>query len=227
MSNNAYLINCEKKTACAAEVYSSNVKYKVIATGVNKVPVPWFFCFQEQDLVDVKSELESSSAEQEIFSFKAPVIEVEKAIENLKNSKELMIAFCQDDVLGTQYWERAVADFKSLTYPYIFLDPLEVLYLNVPEEEAKEFIKCYSRDENAFKSIKRLTFYNENILPYDVAQFYGNSQLDDFARTCNSASMDMGLESELEDTSSGVEQEPEQLKAEEKAENKKSWWKFW
>ncbi|MDK1286647.1 hypothetical protein [Pseudoalteromonas umbrosa] len=227
MSNNAYLVNCEKKTACSENVYSSDIKYKLLATGANKVPVPWFFCFQEQDLVDVTSEMESSSGEKEVFTYKAPVLEVEKAIENLKNSKELMIAFCQDEVLGTQYWERAVADFKSLTYPYIFLDPLEVFYLNDPEEEAKEFLKCFSRDENAFKSIKILTFYNENVLPYEVAELYGNSELDDFARTCNSASMDMGLDLDSGDASSKVEQESEQVKPDEKAQNKKSWWKFW
>lgn len=225
MSNNSYLVNCTLKTANSAEVQAEGAQFKVLSTGANKIPVPWFFCFQEEDLVDVHDEMENSAGEKVIFTYKAPVTEVEKAIQNLKNSKALMIAFCKNEALGLQYWEKAMSDLEGLEYPYLMLDPQEVFYLNDPDEEAKEFIKCFSRDEHAFKSIELLTFYQADALPYELIEFYASKRLSDSARIKNSVSMDMGINSV--DTSSWVEPQSDAPEVKIAQQARRPWWKFW
>ncbi|TMP28488.1 hypothetical protein CWB99_11280 [Pseudoalteromonas rubra] len=116
------------------------------------------------------------------------------------------------------------------------MHPLEVLFLNDPDEEANEFNKSFSGTAQSFPSIESLSFYQQGHLPYGVVEFYANPSLSDRSKCNNSAALDMGIDGV--DTSSWVQ--PVAVEAPRESEatttqttekvvklKKKPWWKIW
>lgn len=236
MANNAYLINTNIFSGSIDEIIQKDDKYKILATGSNRIPVPWFFGFDPDDLQPAEYNYENYSGETGTFKYHAPCALKEKVLANIVARKALFIEFCGDEVLGEEYWKKAVSDLENLEHPYIFLHPLEVFYLNNPEEEAAEFDKSFTATAQSFASIELLSFYQKGHLPYGLVEFYANPYLSDDNKRKNSAALDMGIKGV--DTSSW--EKPEEAEAQLKQEEptgaasetslapaKKPWWKFW
>ena len=237
MANNAYLINSAIFSNSIEELNEKGEKFTILATGSNRIPVPWFFGFDHDDLKPAEFHSKEDSGEKVSFKFQAPCATQEKVLSNIVLSKELFIQFCGDETLGEQYWAKAVADLENLEYPYISLHPLEVFYLNDPEEEAVEFNKSFTRTAKSFPSIELLSFYQKGHLPYDLIEFYADPNLSDQNRRKNSAALDMGIKGV--DTSSWIKQKASSVPAPENElaanlikskpanQTNKPWWRIW
>lgn len=236
MANNAYLINSVICSNSIVELKEKDDKFEILATGSNRIPVPWFFGFDQDDLKPAEFNYEKDDGEKVSFKFQAPCAAKEKVLSNIVARKELFIEFCGDEELGEEYWRKAVSDLENLEHPFISLHPLEVLYLNDPEEEAIEFNKSFTGTSQSFSSIELLSFYQKGHLPYGLVEFYANPYLSDENKRKNSAALDMGIKGV--DTSSWVkpkvaEVQPEKDVATKPAkgkvvkQTKKPWWKIW
>lgn len=236
MANNAYLINTVIFSSSIDEIMEKDDKYKILATGSNRIPVPWFFGFDKDDLKPAEYNYHDYYGEKVSFKYQAPCASKEKVLSNIVARKELFIEFCGDKALGEEYWEKAVSDLQNLEHPFIFLHPLEVLFLNNPEEEAIEFNKSFTATSHSFASIELLSFYQKGHLPYGLVEFYANPYLSDDNKRKNAAALDMGINGV--DISSWVkptatDTQPEQADSSKsneepkKEQNKKPWWKIW
>ncbi|WP_171045319.1 hypothetical protein [Pseudoalteromonas rubra] len=50
MANNAYLVNSDVLSNSIAMLEEKGEKFEILATGSNRIPVPWFFGFDQDDL---------------------------------------------------------------------------------------------------------------------------------------------------------------------------------
>lgn len=230
MANRAYFINSSICSNSIEELQEKDPTFNVVATGSNRIPVPWFFGFDQADLMPAEFNYETYDGEQRSLKFQAPCARTEKVLSNLIARKSLFIEFCEDEALGTEYWAKAVADIQSVALPYLSLHPLEVLFLNNPEEEAIEFNKSFTGTCASFPSIELLSFYQKGHLPYSLIEFYANPSLQDEQKRKNSAAFDMGIQGV--DTSSWVPKNvavavADPMQQSQHAQTKKPWWKIW
>ena len=72
MANNAYLINSSIRSNSIEELQEKNNNFEILATGSNRIPVPWFFCFDEGDLKSAEFNYEEDDGEKVSFKFQAP-----------------------------------------------------------------------------------------------------------------------------------------------------------
>ena len=223
MSNNAYLFNLPEKNNDFLNEKNRPKEYIYLGTGSNKIHIPWFFCFDESDLMPVNYTYESSSWEETTIKIMTPCTTVEKARNNLVNSLNLMQKNCEDDTLGKEYWEKSVSLFNDFPYEFITLYPVEVLFLEKLEISINEFNKCFSRCYKSFEYIKKFASYNNETLPYSVVELYTNPSLPDPRKTANSVAMDINF--------ANVEHrtwiKPKQETATSLNTTTHPWWQFW
>src|SRR6187551_402243 len=110
MANNAYLINSSIFSNSIEELKEKDEKFEILATGSNRIPVPWFFGFDQDDLKPAEFNYEDDNGEKVSFKFQAPCAPKEKVLANMVARKALFIEFSGDEVLGEEYWAKAVSD---------------------------------------------------------------------------------------------------------------------
>ncbi|MBW0278492.1 MULTISPECIES: hypothetical protein [Shewanella] len=229
MANNAYLINSELMSGCIETLIEKAEPYDVVATGSNQIPAAWFFCFEAADLQPAEYNYTSDEDEPGVFKFMAPCTTKERALANIIASKHLFVEFCGHEAIAEEYWAKAVSDLQDLKYPYLSMHPLEVFFLNDPDEDAITFNQCFTRTAESFSGIAELSFYDKNLVPYGLVELYANPYLSDRYRCRNSSSLDMGIKGV--DTSSWVPMPETPATKETQApmplQREKPWWKFW
>ena len=114
----------------------------------------------------------------------------------------------------------------DLPFQYLTIDPVEVLFLNDPNEEAAALANCLRGTPDTIALIKRLAFIDGDYLPYTFQEFFGGpaEALDHDARNNNSAALDPGYTA----CEYRIVYRPEASALPAPAEmRRKPWWKLW
>ena len=223
MSNDATLYNVPEASNNFIEPSNTPEEYVYLATGVYRIPIPWFFCFDASDLHTFKYEFQTGPNTRMSSELTVPITSVEKAQENYHASKPLMQSICGDEHLGAQYWQKDISLFKEFDFDYITMDIRDLFHMS--EWNDASFKDCFSRTEQSFEAIKHYSEFMENSLPYSVDEFYQNSELPDEIRVNNSAAIDSGFvpkanRLKIPSTDNSLKSTAEPIK--------KKWnWKFW
>lgn len=196
MSNRAYLINAALLSGDPAELKASlasdGPEYVEVAEAANRIPVPWLCCFREADLQPVSVELTDFEGNKTPFRFSAPRTEVSTAISNLEAALPIFEALAGSAEVGRAYWQAALDGLRELPLPYLTLDPIDVLLMNDPDDEADAFSKCLSGKLDSIPDLKRMSFFEDGSEPYSLSDYLSKSpeELEDQARSGNSAALD-------------------------------------
>lgn len=192
MANRAYLYNTSIPVCDRARLEEAFVRdgspYAEVADGADQIPVIWFFCFSQEDLIPATLSCgpEGRVVHQKIL---LPCVPVEKAVSNLVKARALLDAFVGDSALVEDYWKAAVDALRGFTLPLLVMDPTEVFLLNDPEEDARTFVAALGGGEAAFEAIRLLSFYEKNWPPYSYKEFMSGGVLDHVQRRRNSAAL--------------------------------------
>lgn|GEM_PF-2130429 len=229
VSNRAELINTETPAIIVAGRQclsgQDGVRYIVVAEAANRIPVPWMCCFHQNDLRTVTAAYQTGPAEFETLTLSVPFTTTENASKNVRVSLSVFEEIAEDAEIAEQYWRLALEALDTLKFPFLTIDPLEVLLMNDPAEEAAAFSRCFDADTQARTFMKQLAFIEEGHVPYSAQQLYSSlpDELSHHARLANAAALDFGLvapERHRYETAEVVAATMRQ------ATRKKPWWKF-
>ena len=189
MSNDALLFNTPDEDANFFEKDKLPSKYVYLAEGVYRIPIPWFFCFQETDLRTVTYEYDEENGGK--VELTIPVTTTQKAIQNFLDAENLMRKVC-DSEIAAGYHEHAVKLFSDFRYDYITMDYRDIFHSAEWDDDA--FRRCFTRTESALKDIKLFAGYDDRFEPYSVDEFinWSPDRLDS-DRNNNSAAIDSGF----------------------------------
>jgi hypothetical protein len=232
MSNRAVLINAEILTNDPQELeharLTQGASYVEIGEAANRIPVPWLCCFRTLDLRRVELKRAIGPGRYEIMSLSLPCTSVASARENLSASLPLYVAIAGDTHIGEEYWKFALAGLADLPFEYLTMNPVEVLQLNEPSDEAAALATSLNGTAEAIASMKQLAFIEDGYAPYSFDDFFRGPReaLVDDVRINNSAALDPGYHGdeyriwyrpELIATAAPVPNQP----------RRSPWWKPW
>jgi hypothetical protein len=198
MSNRAALLNTEILTSDPQELERARLtrgaSYVEIGQAANRIPVPWLGCFRTPDLRPVELKLATGPSQYEELSLSLPCTSVAAARENLSASLPLYVTIVGDARIAEAYWKYALAGLADLPFPYLTMNPVEVLQLNDPSDEATVLANCLSGTPEAIPLIRRLAFIDDGYAPYTFDEFFRGppEALNHEARIGNSAALDPG-----------------------------------
>lgn len=230
MSNRALLLNTEILTSDPQELERARLargaSYVEIGEAANRIPVPWLACFRTHDLRFVELKRATGPSQYELLSLSLPCTSVAAARENLSASLPLYVAIVGDARIAEAYWKYALAGLAELPLPYLTMDPVEVLELNDPSDEATVLATCLSGTPEAIPLVKRLAFIDDGYAPYTFDEFFDGppEALNHVARVGNSAALDPGYS----DPAHRLWYRPESPAASAPAQpQRRPWWKRW
>lgn len=199
MANRALLLNTSVLTSnpfsLARDADQPGNSYAEVAEAVYAIPVPWFFCFTEDDIQMVTVEFdEDEDEDEEAIEVGLPCTTVAKAIDNLAQALPHFEAIAGDQALGKAYWQSAMDALKALPLPYLTMNPLEVMFMGDPLDYADEMAQAFAGDAAAIAQIKNLAGYTDGIAPYqpEVAAAGGAPGMDE-TRLANSVALHGGF----------------------------------
>ena len=130
MSNNAILVNVPNRTANFFESSAKPSEYAVLAEGAYRIPIPWFFCFDEKDLQPVCYEYKDSEGVSQV-ELTVPITDTQKATSSLNAARDLMREICGDHEIGDGYWKMATKHFVDFHYDFITLDYIDLSLIHI------------------------------------------------------------------------------------------------
>lgn len=199
MSNRAALLNTEILTSDPQELERARLtrgaSYAEIGEASNRIPVPWLACFRTPDLRPVEYKRAIGPAQYEVLHLALPCTSVAAARENLAASLSLYVAIVGDAHVAEAYWKYALAGLADLPLPYLTMNPVEVLALNDPSDEAAALAGSLGGTPAATALVKRMAFIEDGHAPYPFDAFFGGppGALTHQARIGNSAALDPGI----------------------------------
>ncbi|MBO9492346.1 hypothetical protein J7384_18435 [Endozoicomonas sp. G2_1] len=219
-----FLINtCEKKPSIGL-LKKDKVQYTELATSSYQVPILWFCLFKETDLIEVSCEYHDGEGNEYVSNTFQPCTTVEGAITNLRNSKSLLLAICNDELIVQGYIDKTLELLTNFDHDYIAMDASQYLILNLEESDWWKFSKCFGSDESTVTYLKEFSHYEDDALPYPVAEFYATPELDDDKRRSSSIAFDPNFANLLSRVKYPLT--PVNL-ATIPVVKKKPWWQFW
>ncbi|MCC8996066.1 MAG: hypothetical protein LM517_03195 [Nitrosomonas sp.] len=231
MSNRAILLNTEILSCDRRELEKARrtlgASYVEIGQAANRIPVPWLCCFRTADLHPVEVEHKTGPSSFDVLRLSLPCTTVSAARERLSDSLPLYIAIVGNTVIAEDYWRYAMEGLADLPFQYLTIDPVEVLFLNDPNEEATALANCLRGTSDTIALIKRLAFIDGDYPPYTFQEFFNGpaEALDDDARNNNSAALDPGYSAPEYRTVYGPEASA--LPPAPAEMRRKPWWKLW
>ncbi|MBI3439902.1 MAG: hypothetical protein HY054_14845 [Proteobacteria bacterium] len=196
MSNRAILINAPVFTSDPNRLQEAldqeGREYVEIAESAYRIPIPWLCCFRKDDLRPFSAKSYSLDGTEERVALVAPCADIAAAKRNLTQSLSIFAAVAGDSEIARGYWEAAMAGLEDLPFPYLCIDPTDILFMEDLDEGLATFSGCFAGSLDALPSMKRLNFFEEGVVPYSQADLYSKlpEQLDDPARVNNAAALD-------------------------------------
>ncbi len=193
MSNDAYFYNTSIQHADFFNIGKSPTRseYAGVATGVYRLPIPWFFCFDVTDLSYLNFEFDTTLGMSSV-NLTVPYTTSKKAIENLYSSQDLMRKICGDSEIGDSYWKWAVERFVNLRFDYVTFAYVDI-FLGA-EWNDDRFRLCFERTDAALEAIREFAGYSVEHVPYSADVFFKNPPLSDAHRSNNSAALNFGFD---------------------------------
>jgi hypothetical protein len=189
LGNRAYLINTSWLTADPSEVAGKHASGHIsgeVASSNDRLLIPWFCCFRKSDLRPVKVDTEH---------LELPCTTLKQAVRNLEHSLPIFEALAHNPKIAHDYWTLACTLLRRLPLPYLTMDPTEVFFADDPKPMETALVGALSGDLSAIPHLKKLTDYDDSVLPYPIDALYsmGGGQPDQ-ARIWNSSVLDGGFE---------------------------------
>ncbi|RZL30279.1 MAG: hypothetical protein EOP35_24095 [Rubrivivax sp.] len=233
MSHVAQLLNTDAAVAviqgAVADGQPAETRYVVVAEAVNRLPIPWLCLFRGAPLVNTRSTYRTGPATFDTLALKVPVLGVEAAVARLEQARQLFSELAGGDAIGDGYWRLAIDGLQKLPFPFLTLDPVDVLQMNDAVEGAATLTSCLTDDGPATQAaLKALSNFEDGFSPYTVQQLYGApEELDHEARLSNAAALDAAfLPREQWQTRAATSAEGLSPPAEPRG-NDRPWWKLW
>ena len=173
MANWAHLFNVKIPTSdpsvFLADDDNGQAQSLEVADSAYCLPVPWLLCFRGAELHPVRVPLvnwrDDTPAGEVVMQL--PFVTVEQAVRNLERSQALFLQLAGDAELGTQYWREACEGLVEMPWPYLAMDPVEVL-LGGWEDFDASLRRCFDGDAPDVSTLCELSGVVEGLAPYPV-----------------------------------------------------------
>lgn len=222
MGNRAYLYSSTVNSADLSFYNAKNSRdgkaFVIASEATNLIPVAWLCCFSSEDLVEQEFVWKDWEENSHSLSVAIPSVSKDRSIERLAQSMEIFISLASDEKIGREYWQHAMSQLKKAPYDYLVLNPIEVFFLNDPEEEMRTFKDALSLSESKRESIKRLCFFEDGSHPYPVNELMRNPNLERGPRLKNANALYVHFEDSFVQNNKPV--------GDSIAKQEKKWWKF-
>ena len=174
MANWAHLYNVKLPTSDPAvfleDDSSGQAQCLEVADAAYRLPLPWLLCFRGAQVhpvaVPVVNWRDDTPAGDVIMHL--PFVTVEQAVRNLERSQALFVQVAGDAELGEQYWREACEGLVELPWPYLAMDPVEVL-LGGWEDVDAALRGCFDGDAPDLDMLCELAGADPGHAPYPVA----------------------------------------------------------
>lgn len=196
MANRAYLLNTSILTSDPQALrlgLSHGNEYVEIADAAYRIPLPWLCCFRGAPLYKVSVPIEPKSVEDQPtpLIIELPCIDVATAQQNLRASLHIFQEVAGDAATGEGYWRHACDGLADLPLPYLTLNPIEVLFMSDPVEEALNLATCIRSTSPPISLLNALSKPWDGFVAFSAEDFYSRpmSELDHKARLQSSRAL--------------------------------------
>lgn len=171
MSNNAELLNIP---SLISDINALEGEWLGVAKGRNRIPAPWFYMFDSGDLgpstIHYRVRDKDSGfriAKAEILN---PTTSVADARLRLARASRMFESSALNVSIVREYWDQVIAQLDSLPFPYLTIDPTEVLLMFDPKESAEEFARAFGIEPGAVELVKSFSsFVDEDSVTHPAA----------------------------------------------------------
>lgn len=195
MANRSLLLNIPVLSSdVAGKLDGEGLSYVELACASYRIPITWLCCFRSADLKIVKIPYESKDGKKRLLSLSIPSTAVGTAIKNLEDSLPLLEKITGSAEISLGYWQRALDGLQDLPFPYLTIDPVELIFMSDLKTGAASFSRCFSGKAASIPWLKKHSGYRDGYIPYSVSDVYGaqTDQLNDADRWSNVSALDAG-----------------------------------